>query len=167
MTATMELILDKLVADLQNLADTLYADGGFSDEMPLESYVYWGEAPSTLGIEEYPLLEVVPVTSEPAGGTTGNVNRALTIRVTLLYDPVPFYDASETAEATASRETVRTMDSIEQYLEKTTKMQLDGLARSAVVGATEYASLLPRGTVNMRSASATINVEIQRQRSRN
>lgn len=164
--ATMEEVIDKLVADLQVLADTPYGAGGFSDEMPLESEVYWGESPETLGIEDYPLVEVAPVRSEPAGGTTGTVFRDLTIRVTLLYDPQAFYDASETHEATASREVVRTMDTIEIYLEQTSKMMLDGLVRSAVVGATDYAPLLPRGAVNVRSASATIDVQIQRTRSR-
>lgn len=160
--ATLEEVMDKLVEDIQNLADTTYVNGGFSDEMPLGHNVWWGEAPEQIPNEDYPTIEVVPVRTEPAGGTTHNAFRDLTIRVTLLYAPTAFFDASETAEQTASRETVRTMDAIEMYLEKTSKKLLDGLARSAVVGATDYAPLLPRGTLNVRSASATIDVQIQR-----
>ncbi len=162
---TMETIVDKLVFDLNELANKPYGVGGFSDEMSLSDDVWFGEAPVAIGKESFPLIEVVPVLSEPAGGTTGKVNRDLTVRVTLIYDPQVYYDASETSEATASREAMRCMDSIEQYLEKTSKMRLDGLARSAVVGATEYVSSLPRGTLNVRSASATINVQIERTRS--
>lgn len=165
MTVGMEQVLDKLVADIQDLADKPFSIGGFSDEMPLESDVYWGESPTFTGIESYPLIEVAPVLSEPAGGTTQKVNRELTIRVTLLYDARAFFDETETAEATASREVVRTMDSIEKYLEQTASTTLDGLARKAEVGATDYAPALPRGIVNVRSASATINVQIERPRS--
>lgn len=161
----MEQILDKLVTDIGVLADTFFEDGGFRDEMPLQSSIWFGEAPDFSGLEDFPLIEIVPVLSESAGGTTGKVNRDLTIRVTLLYDPRAFYESSETAEQTASREAIRVMDSIEIYLEKTAKTNLDGLARNAEVGATEYAPTLPRGTVNVRSASATINVQIERSRS--
>jgi hypothetical protein len=160
--ATLEEVLDKLVADIQDLADTDYADGGFRDEMPLGHNVWWGEAPEQIPNESYPTVEVVPVRTEPAGGTTHFAFRDLTIRVTLLYAPTAFFDGSETSEQTAQREAVRTMDAIERYLEKTSKRMLDGLARSAVVGATDYAPLLPRGTMNVRSASATIDVQIQR-----
>ncbi len=160
--ATLEEVLDKLVLDIQNLADTDYSDGGFRDEMPLGHDVWWGEAPESVPNESYPIIEVVPVRTEPAGGSTHIAFRDLTIRVTLLYAPTAFFDASEYAEQTASRETVRTMESIERYLEKTSKVMLDGLARSAVVGATDYAPLLPRGTLNVRSASATLEVQIQR-----
>lgn len=160
--ATLEEVLDKFVADVQDLANKPYSEGGFSDEMPLGHDVWWGEAPENIPNEDYPTIEIVPVRTEPAGGTTHMAFRDLTIRVTLLYAPTAFFDASEIAEQTASRETVRTMDSIEMYLEQTSKRMLDGLARSAVVGATDYAPLLPRGTVNVRSASATIDVQIQR-----
>ena len=160
----MEEVIDKLQIDIQELANTPFSVGGFSDEISLNSPVYWGELPLA-GVEAFPAIEIVPILSEPAGGTTTEVWRDLTIRVTLLFDAREFYDTTETSEATATRECVRTMESIERYLEKTSKVHLDGLVRKAEVGATEYAPQLPRGTVNVSSASATVEVQIARPRS--
>lgn len=163
----MEEVIDKIVEQLNLLADLSFDEGGFRDEISLVEDIWWGD-PGILSNEQYPFMFVEPVTSEPNRelGTTRSAGRTLTIRIGLLADPREFYDTEERTEATASREMVRTLENIERHFERKT-LGMPGVLGEGVkgveVGTTLYATQV-RGSLYSIGAQLTLNVDRQRPR---
>jgi hypothetical protein len=161
----VEKVIDRIIEELNLLKDRTYEEGGFSDEIDLVGDVWWGD-PGILDADQYPFVFVAPDTSEPDGGTTANTKRTLTIRIGILIDPREYYDTTETVEATASRELVRLIESIEQHFERKTIRMPGGLGEGTLgveVGTTAYAIQL-RGDLYAQSAQLTLSVDRQRPR---
>lgn len=159
----MEEVINAIVAQLDIIADLTRANGGFADQIRLAQNVWWGN-PGVLADQQYPFIYVEPVLSVPQSETTGTKTRTLTIRIVLLADPRELYDETEIVEATASREVVRTMESIERWFEKTSLRAVNGLAEGVTdleVASTEYAQQL-RGTLYSTGASILMSVNLKR-----
>lgn len=155
----MEEVLDAIIAQLNILKDLDYDEGGFRDEIPLEAV--WFDDPRILPAESYPFIYVAPGTSRKTGEDTGSITRTLTIQIGLLVDPRQFYDELEVTEISASREMLRTIDSIERHFERKTLRLPNGLAENTKmleVGETAYTQQL-RGDIYGRSALITLNVD--------
>lgn len=161
----MEQVLDAVKAQLDIIKDIDYEDGGFADQVDLADDVWFGN-PGILPEQQYPYLYVEPVLSVPKDETTGMMRRTLTIRISLLVDPRPYYDQTEIVEQTASREMVRTMTAIESHFEKTALRIPDGLAvntQRVDVASTEYAQQV-RGALYSLGASIVLAVDQKRPR---
>lgn len=156
----MEIVVDRLVEELDILAAKDYDEGGFRDEIELAQTVWWGD-PLIVAEQQYPLLYVQPVSTTDARGTTSEVWRDLTIQIVLLADPRTLYDEAEIVEATASRELVRASSAIERHLETINLAMPGGLgedSRSVVVRETTFPPQL-RGSLMLSSAVLTVVVQ--------
>lgn len=161
----MEEILDAIIAQLNIIKDLDYSDGGFRDEIDLVQNIWFGN-PGILPSQQYPYIYVEPQQSVPRDANTGRIRRALTVRIILLLDPRELWDDSEIVEATASREMIRTMDSIERWFEKDQFRTPDGLTpgvHSVVVSTTEYAQQV-RGALYSQGASILLTIDKSRPR---
>jgi len=154
----VEEVIDAIIAQLNEIRELDYDAGGFRDEIDIEQV--WFDDPRILPAESYPFIYVAPGTSRKTSETTQYIDRTLTISIGLLVDPREFYDEDEVAETTASREMLRTVDSIERHFERKTLRLPDGLAENTVgleVGETVYSQQL-RGDLYGRSALITLQV---------
>lgn len=154
----MEEVIDAIIAQLNLLKDADYSDGGFRDEIDIEEV--WFDDPRILPAESYPFIYVAPGTSRKTNETTQYIDRTLTVTIGLLVDPREFYDSNEVTETTASREMLRTINSIERHFERTSLRVPNGLAENTKgleVGETVYSQQL-RGDVYGRSAVVTLEV---------
>lgn len=155
----MEKVLDAVIAQLHILRGLDYSDGGFRDEMPINEV--WFDDPRILPIESYPFIYVAPGTSVKTMEDTSSVERTLTIQIGLLVDPRLFYDETEFTENSASREMLRTINSIERHFERKSLRLPGGLSENVKgieVGQTAYTQQL-RGDVYGRSALVTLEVK--------
>ena len=160
----MDLVIDAVIEQLNILKGIDYEDGGFRDEIDVEQV--WFDDPRILPTEQYPFIFVAPGVSRKTGESTQFIERTLTVQIGLLVDPREFYDASEATEQTASREMMRTMDSIERHFERKTLRVPGGLVdntKGIEVGETVYSQQL-RGDVYGRSALTTLSIPVQRRR---
>ena len=157
----MEEVLDAVIAQLNIIKDLDYDSGGFKDEIDIEDV--WFDDPRILPSESYPFIYVAPGTSRKTSENTGSIERTLTIQIGLLVDPREFYDESEVTEISASREMLRTVDSIERHFERKSLRMPSGLSentKGVEVGETVYTQQL-RGDLYGRSALITLSVKKQ------
>jgi hypothetical protein len=159
----MERFIDAVVEQIDIVKALDQSEGGFADQIELAQDVWWGN-PGVIADQQYPLIYVEPVVSVPESETTGTKTRTETVRLVLLADPRVLYDPTEIVEATASREVVRTMESIEAWFEKTSLRVVNGLFEGCtklVVASTEYAQQL-RGTLYSTGASILLTADVKR-----
>jgi len=158
----VEEVVDAVVAEIMALNELEFAQGGFSDLMPLPDPVWWGN-PGILPDPNYPYIYVEPVTSVKKSEDTKSITRTLTIRIALLADPYNLYDVDQVSERTVTLEMVRTIEAIEHRFEKTSLRQPGGLAPKVVgveVPTTEYANQF-RGNLISLGAATTLLVDIK------
>lgn len=155
----MDIVLDAVIAQLNDIKDLPYAEGGFLDEIDLVDDV-WFDDPRILPENQYPFMFVTPVSTEKSSETTTFIDRTLTIRVGLLVDPRDYYDETEVVETSASREMIRTMDAIRRHFERRSLRRPGALSVNVIgieAGRTEYLQQL-RGGLYARSATLTLLV---------
>lgn len=160
----MEEVLDAVVAQL-NIVKDLPNPEGFFDQLDLPDNIWFGN-PGILPAHQYPYIYVEPQISVPRDENTGRRRRTLTIRIALLVDPRAYWDETEIVEQTASREMIRTMESIERWFERDQFNTPNGLApgvTKVVVAQTEYAQQV-RGSLYSQGASIVLTVDKSRPR---
>lgn len=160
----MEEALDAIIAQL-NIIKDLESPTGFLDQLDLPDNIWFGN-PGILAAQQYPYIYVEPQISVPRDENTGSRRRTLTIRIALLVDPRTYWDEAEIVEQTASREMIRTMESIEQWFERDLFKTPNGLApgvQKVVVAQTEYAQQV-RGSLYSQGASIVLTLDKSRPR---
>lgn len=156
----MEQVLDAIVAQLNIIKDIPYDEGGFLDEIDLAEDI-WFDDPRILAEDQYPFMFVEPVQTDKVGETTKDIEREHIVRVVLVVDPRAYYDETEISEQSASREMIRTVESIRRHFERTSLRVPGGLAENTTgleVGQTAYPQQM-RGDLYVRSAQLTLRVK--------
>lgn len=159
----MELVVDKLVKELETFARTNSSDGGIEDILTIES-IYWGD-PGILPVYNYPTFLVQPVRDVPLSETTGYEIRNLEVLITCAIDFREYFEV-DTDEATGDRKLVQTALALNRWLRKTANRRLDGEAgnvREVAINTTAYIPEM-RGEVVTKTAQLTLIVTKQYQR---
>lgn len=154
----MEVVLDKIVSELESMRTTNAAGGGISDVLAVSSIKLFD--PGIVGYFEYPFIIVEPVREEPVMETVGLAGRDirdLEIRVSLLIDASEYYDAS-VSEAPGDRKLVQVASAVRRWFSRKSNRTLDNTVRRVSVTAIDY---LPqeRGEVFSKSAIITLIVQ--------
>lgn len=158
----MEAVTDKIIAEVTLWSQTVEADGGAADVLPLNS-IYFGD-PGVLPVFAYPAVTVQGTTDIPESETTGYEVRDLTVLVSILIDARDFFDSS-VEEATGDRVLTRAAASLRRWLRRESNRQLDGLegVREVKVLSTEYVPQV-RGEAVVKAAQLTLVINKQYQR---
>lgn len=153
----MESIIDKLISDIAQMAETPEADGGFQESLPLKA-VYFGD-PGVIPGSLYPCATVEAVTNESDSESTGFDKRDLVVAITLHIDAREFFD-SAADEATGDRALVSASFQVEKWFRRRTKRTLDGLegVNNVSVQGTSYQRPQYRGPVITKSSRTTLLV---------
>lgn len=156
----MELVIDKLIAELNTFAETSTSDGGISDIIKIES-VYFGD-PGIIPVWLYPAFLVQPIRDAPVSETTGYEVRNLEVLISLVIDSREFFE-KDVQEAKGDRKLTQAAGAMRQWLRRTANRRLDGEAgnvREVSVADTNY-MVEVRGQVIAKSAQLTLTVNKQ------
>src|SRR5574338_298806 len=135
----MELVVDKLISELNSFAETSSADGGIADIIKVES-VYFGD-PGIIPVWLYPAILVQPIRDAPVSETTGYEIRNLEVLISLIIDSREFFDKN-VEEAKGDRQLTEAAGAMRRWLRSVANRRLDGEAgqvREVAVDATNYA----------------------------
>jgi len=158
----VELVVNKIVSELETFSATDDGDGGVSDLITIEA-VYFGD-PGVIPVNSYPCFLVQPIRDVPDIETTGYEVRNLEILVTLLIDAREYFDATP-LEATGDRKMVQIMERVRNWFRRDSNRSLDGLdgVREVKATAAEY-NIQVRGGVIAKAAQVRLLVNQQRNR---
>jgi hypothetical protein len=162
----MEQVLDKLIAEMEHLRQTLSEDGGIADIVDVTAETKFDD-PGLVTIDEYPYLFVSPISEAPNFETLGRVGydvRTLTVLVGLVLNASDYFDPS-VSETPGTRVLVQAMSKIRAHLRRLAKRNLDftaGQVRNVVVQSTNYVPDL-RGDAFVRMAVTTLVLDKQYQ----
>lgn len=159
----MELVVDKLVRELETLSETPVNDGGIAEILKIES-VYFGD-PGIIPVWLYPAILVQPIRDAPVSETTGYEVRSLEVLISLIIDSREFFE-KDVEEAKGDRKLTQAALAMRKWLRRTANRRLDGEAgnvREVAVDATNY-MVEVRGSVIAKSAQLTLAVNKQYQR---
>lgn len=162
MTASVEDIIDNIIADLEAISADADGDDGIANIMTVEA-VYFGD-PGVIPVNSYPCFMVQPVRDSPESETTGYEVLDLTIQITLLIDAREFFEAMP-LEATGDRQLVQAIERVRNYFRRDSKRSLDSLSgiREVKATAAEY-NIQVRGGVIAKAAQVTLLINRQRSR---
>lgn len=159
----MELVIDKLKAELQTFSETSSQDGGIADILGIQS-IYFGD-PGIIPVWLYPAILVQPIRDAPVSETTGYEVRNLEVLISLIIDAREFFE-KDVEEAKGDRKLTQAALAMRKWLRRTANRRLDGEAgnvREVAVDATNYMGEV-RGSVIAKSAQLTLAVNKQYQR---
>lgn len=163
----MELVTDKIIAELTAYSESPPSAGGIEGLLKIES-IYFGD-PGIIPVWLYPTITVQPISDAPVSETTGYEVRNLELLITLAIDSREFFD-KDVEEAKGDRKLVQAAQAMRLWLRSTANRQLDGEAsgpgekvREVAVSAINYTPEV-RGTVITKSAQVTLTVNKQYQR---
>lgn len=154
----MEQVIDKLIAEMDDLAAT----EEFKAVFEVGSDTKFDD-PGLVVIHEYPYIYVAPINDTPVSETTGYDVRALSIQIGIVVNASDYFNPA-VSELPASRELVQASSLIRKRLRRLFKRRLDGLSgvRDTVIEQTNYVPDL-REDVFVRVAVTSIVVERQYQ----
>jgi hypothetical protein len=161
----MEQVVDKIIAELNSIAETPVADGGIAEILKIES-VYYGD-PGIIPVWLYPAILEQPIRDAPLSETTGYEIRNLEILISLIINSTEFFE-KDVEEAKGDRKLTQAADAIRKWLRRVANRRLDGEAgnvREVAVDATNY-MVEVRGSVIAKSAQITLTVNKQYEKRR-
>ena len=161
----MELVVDKLIAELNALSETPVDNGGIAEIFKIES-VYFGD-PGVIPVWLYPAILVQPIRDAPVSETTGYEVRSLEVLISLVIDSREFFE-KDVEEAKGDRKLTQAAGAMRQWLRSVANRRLDGQAgnvREVSVADTNY-MVEVRGSVIAKSAQLTLNVNKQYEKRR-
>lgn len=162
----MELVVDKLISELNAWTSASAADNGIADILKVES-IYFGD-PGVIPVWLYPSILVQPIRDAPVSETTGYEVRNLEVLISLIIDSREFFD-KDVEEAKGDRKLTQAAGSMRQWLRSVANRRLDGEAgnvREVAVDATNY-MVEVRGSVIAKSAQLTLTVNKQYDKRKN
>ena len=150
---TLEDILDLIVEEVKQCAQTLDEDGGFADVLELKA-VYFGD-PGIIPGRLYPAATVDVRSDDADGESTGYDRHKFPVAISLLIDAREYFEKDED-EATGDRALVRATFNLSRWFRRRDKRILDGAVLDIKVSDSQYSPDV-RGNVVVK-ASQTILV---------
>lgn len=151
---TPEDIIDFIVDEVKECAQTLASDGGFADVLELKA-VYFGD-PGVIPGRLYPACTVDLRADEYEGESTGTDKHHFPVSVSLHIDAREYFE-KDADEATGDRALVRATFNLSRWFKRRDKRTLDGRVLDIKVEDSQYSPDV-RGNVVVKTSQTILVV---------